>query len=196
MTVRHFRDGAGVDWQVYFTERRENSGRRDQYLPESFRSGWLVFESATEKRRMAPVPPDWAALSDEALMALCASASPSPPRSAPSGDRGASGGERDAGRAARTGASVPADAGPARTGGKDPLRPELNAAEDKLDRTLEEVCESPTAKALDTGELIRIEETLAIATQAAKEAVSLRRKLHANKERDEQQSDASGSDSR
>jgi len=39
------------------------------------------------------------------------------------------------------------------------------------------------AARLDTGELIRVEESLALAAEAAKEAVSLRRRMHADRQR-------------
>ena len=58
-----------------------------------------------------------------------------------------------------------------------PLRPQLDRLEDKIERSLGEVCAAPSVKDVNTGELIKIEETLAIVTEAAKEAVSLRRRL-------------------
>lgn len=58
----------------------------------------------------------------------------------------------------------------------DVLRPQLVRAERSLKRALEEVCHA-NVTAANTGELIRIEEVLAIANEAAKEAVSVRRKL-------------------
>ncbi len=61
----------------------------------------------------------------------------------------------------------------------DDLEPRLRAVEETLGATLEEVCADQTPEEMDTGELIRVEETLAIAAQAAKEAVTLRRKRKA-----------------
>ena len=58
-----------------------------------------------------------------------------------------------------------------------PLRPQLHRLEDKITEAIEEVCDAPAVSELNTGELIRIEESLAIAADAAKEAVSLRRRL-------------------
>jgi len=58
-----------------------------------------------------------------------------------------------------------------------PLRPQLHRLEDKLTEAIDEVCDAPAVSELNTGELIRIEESLAIAADAAKEAVSLRRRL-------------------
>lgn len=61
-----------------------------------------------------------------------------------------------------------------------PLAPELARTEEELDENLQRVCEEPSVSEVDTGELIRIEETLAIAARAAKEAVSLRRRVRAD----------------
>jgi len=63
-----------------------------------------------------------------------------------------------------------------------PLQPQLQRLEDKIERSLDEVCAAPAVKDVDTGELIKIEETLAIAAEAAKEAVSLRRRLRKDRE--------------
>ena len=63
-----------------------------------------------------------------------------------------------------------------------PLRPQLERLEHKIEKSLDEVCAAPSVKDVDTGELIKIEETLAIAAEAAKEAVSLRRRLRTDEE--------------
>ena len=158
--MRHFRDKDGVEWQVFLTARGSNAVSRGHVLPEAYREGWLVFESALEKRRLAPVPANWESLPNEALSALCAQASPQLPRP----------------RAAAESKTASAT---------EPLKPKLQEAEQQLDRTLEEVCATPTAAArLDTGQLIRVEESLALAAEAAKEAVSLRRKLKADRDRE------------
>jgi hypothetical protein len=163
--MRHFRDKAGVEWQVFLTARGSDAVSREHFLPEAYREGWLVFESSQEKRRLAPVPPNWESLPNEALAALCDKASPQLPRI-----RGGTEGKT---------------ASPSKTGDGEPLKPKLQEAEHQLDRTLEEVCATPTAAArLDTGQLIRVEESLALAAEAAKEAVSLRRKLKAERDRD------------
>lgn len=57
-----------------------------------------------------------------------------------------------------------------------PLEPALTDAELLLRQSLTEVCRTDPARA-DTGEMIRLEETLAIAGEAAKRAVSLRRRM-------------------
>lgn len=56
---------------------------------------------------------------------------------------------------------------------RDSLEPKLAEAQQTLDRALEEACGVDVRK-VNTGEMIRIEETLAIAAAAAKEVVSVR----------------------
>jgi hypothetical protein len=154
--VREFRDADGVEWVVFLTAR---SVARDHHLPEEYREGWLVFESAHgEKRRLAPIPKNWEALSDRELSALCAQAAPQTPRKK---------------------ASAPSEAAD-RAESVDAAEPKLHELESRLSSALGEVCELPPPEKLNTGELIRVEETLALATQAAKEAVSLRRRLRAD----------------
>jgi hypothetical protein len=58
-----------------------------------------------------------------------------------------------------------------------PLRPTLAATELQLQSALEEVCEETVIEEAPTDELIRIEETLAVASDAAKRAISLRRRI-------------------
>jgi hypothetical protein len=161
--VREFRDDAGVEWVVFLTAR---SVARDQHLPEEYREGWLTFESAHgEKRRFAPVPKDWESLTDQELSVLCAQATAPAQRR-----KGASSSE------AEFEELVSADAQPAES-----LEPQLRELETRLSSALGEVCELPPTAKLNTGELIRVEETLALATEAAKEAVSLRRKLRSDR---------------
>jgi len=161
LNMRQFRDEAGVEWKVFLTPRGSDAVSRENYLPEAYREGWLVFESTQEKRRLAPVPTDWETMPIEALVGLCGKAVPQTAR-----------------------ARVPADSkSPAPPVANEALRPQLEKAEQQLDRTLEEVCETPDAARLDTGQLIRVEESLALATEAAKEAVSLRRKIRADRDR-------------
>lgn len=61
-----------------------------------------------------------------------------------------------------------------------PLTPALAATELQLQSALDEVCEETVVESTDTAELIRIEETLAVASQAAKQAISLRRRIGAD----------------
>jgi hypothetical protein len=64
------------------------------------------------------------------------------------------------------------------------LRPELARVQRKLEAAMDEACDSDVKKA-DTAELIRIEESLAIASAAAKEAISVRKKLRQDRVREE-----------
>ena len=58
----------------------------------------------------------------------------------------------------------------------EPLRPRLEQAQKTLLDALSDACSASLDDA-DTGELIRIEEVLAIANEAAKEVISVRRRL-------------------
>jgi hypothetical protein len=62
------------------------------------------------------------------------------------------------------------------------LQPELREAEATLGEALKEACATDPAKA-NTGELIQIEEVLAIANESAKKAISVRRRLRADRRR-------------
>ena len=69
--MRQLRDEAGVEWMVYAVNPvGANEWRSIESLPESYRSGWLCFESATEKRRLTPLPPGWESLPVEKLTGL------------------------------------------------------------------------------------------------------------------------------
>jgi hypothetical protein len=60
----------------------------------------------------------------------------------------------------------------------------LDKAEHRLAAALGEVCEDTPVTGVrkpDTGELIRIDETLALASEAAKQAISLRRQRRTKK---------------
>jgi hypothetical protein len=63
-----------------------------------------------------------------------------------------------------------------------PLQPKLEQLEIRLESTLEEVCEDTSVAEAETEELIRIEETLAYASEVAKQAVSLRRRIDADED--------------
>jgi hypothetical protein len=59
----------------------------------------------------------------------------------------------------------------------EPLRPRLDQAQQALVSALADACSARLDEA-DTGEMIRVEEVLAIANEAAKEVISVRRRLH------------------
>lgn len=92
MPHRTFTDSVGRAWDVWFVqpehvERRrgageastpkvERRGRREFRAPLEGKwvDGWLCFETRGEKRRLAPVPPDWMELPIGTLEQLCRSA--------------------------------------------------------------------------------------------------------------------------
>ena len=93
MAHRTFRDSRGREWQVWevhpeswerrLGERRRvpraGADRRQQpqlrpALPNDMRDGWLAFASRTERRRLAPIPPDWVSLPETELQRLADSA--------------------------------------------------------------------------------------------------------------------------
>ena len=61
----------------------------------------------------------------------------------------------------------------------EPMQPNLDDAQKRLEAALEEAC-AVDPKDLDTGELIRMEETLASASKAAKDAVSVRLRMRSH----------------
>jgi hypothetical protein len=58
----------------------------------------------------------------------------------------------------------------------DPRRPDLREAAETLEQALTEACATRSAHKADTGELIRVEEMLAVASDAARRAISIRRR--------------------
>lgn len=92
MSHRTFKDPYGRSWDVWevhptMTERRQTPQDQEvvierrknvqprSSLPGEMRNGWLAFESASERRRLAPTPDHWEELSEEQLMALLEQAS-------------------------------------------------------------------------------------------------------------------------
>jgi hypothetical protein len=80
-------DPSGVRWDVWavYPDVRPSSSTA---LPGTFQSGWLVFESATEKRRLSPIPNDWQSLPADELEQLCSRAETAPRRSRRQGGLG------------------------------------------------------------------------------------------------------------
>jgi hypothetical protein len=76
---RLFDDRRGVRWDVWavYPETRPS---QLSALPAAFQSGWLVFESANEKRRLSPIPSDWQTLPTSELERLCERAEIAPRR--------------------------------------------------------------------------------------------------------------------
>lgn len=101
MALREFAGPDGVHWQVWNVqpartfspvrsgqerrvletpgfrpERRSGSDRRRLSLTTGLERGWLCFESASEKRRLTPMPPDWETCSEEQLGRYAGQANP------------------------------------------------------------------------------------------------------------------------
>jgi len=63
---RFFVDERGVRWDA-FAVMPTTEPRGLARLPEQYQHGWLCFESATEKRRLGPIPALWQKATDEEL---------------------------------------------------------------------------------------------------------------------------------
>lgn len=72
--MRKIRDDAGTEWTVYEVNPVATEWRSIGALPEGYRDGWLCFESATEKRRLLPLPVGWQELAPEQLSTLLGNA--------------------------------------------------------------------------------------------------------------------------
>ena len=68
---------------------------------------------------------------------------------------------------------------------QDPLEPALDEAKATLQEALDVACTADVER-LDTGEMIRIEEVLAIANDAAKRVVSMKRRMRRDQEASEE----------
>jgi hypothetical protein len=81
MAVRDFVDPSGVSWRVWpvTPEALQPKTAAEDYLGD-YGEGWLCFESASERRRLARYPTDWERLSDEELGTLLGTAAIVPPR--------------------------------------------------------------------------------------------------------------------
>jgi hypothetical protein len=79
---RFFVDAQGVRWDA-FAVLPTSEPRGLSRLPEPFQQGWLCFESATEKRRLGPIPREWQTASDDELRRLRDAAQPVQQRTTP-----------------------------------------------------------------------------------------------------------------
>jgi hypothetical protein len=71
MAVRDFVDANGVSWRVWpvSPEALQPKTAAEDYLGE-YGDGWLCFESATERRRLARFPRNWESLTETELCTL------------------------------------------------------------------------------------------------------------------------------
>jgi hypothetical protein len=79
ISQRVFDEVQGRRWRVYAVHPSMSTVERDA-LPDAYRHGWLSFEAADEKRRIAPIPEGWEALSIDELRLLCQRAQRVPKR--------------------------------------------------------------------------------------------------------------------
>lgn len=82
---RLFEDAGGRRWDAFAVHPTEDVASRAR-LPEPYRGGWLAFDCGEEKRRLSPIPDDWASRTVDGLRELLASAQPAPNR-VPQGER-------------------------------------------------------------------------------------------------------------
>lgn len=82
MAFREFTDSQGTVWRVWdVTVEQLHPITRGEDFMADLQDGWLAFESATERRRIAaPYPADWLELPIPELEALCRSAPHVPSR--------------------------------------------------------------------------------------------------------------------
>jgi hypothetical protein len=84
MAMREFVDSRGSEWRAWdiTPERMHPVTAREMFQGQyvDFMEGWIVFESAGERRRLAPYPSAWADFSVAQLEALLALATSAPIR--------------------------------------------------------------------------------------------------------------------
>lgn len=80
-----FTDSNGTEWLV--TEITDPSMRNipsERLRMPEFKTGWLLFQSETSKKRLAPYPDDWRSMPAADLEKLCLKARTAPSSSSPS----------------------------------------------------------------------------------------------------------------
>jgi hypothetical protein len=76
MPILEFVDSNGVKWRVWNTVPASRAS-----LSGEFEQGWLTFESAIGRRRLAPIPPNWDGAAPDRLELMCRAAADAPRRS-------------------------------------------------------------------------------------------------------------------
>lgn len=71
MPERTFQDSSGTEWLIYDCAPRPDIKRG---FARDYQSGWLCFQSPTEKRRLVKYPRDWESYSAQQLEELCEAA--------------------------------------------------------------------------------------------------------------------------
>src|SRR5688572_14009708 len=79
MAVRSFESPDGITWTAWEVIPGQVSEFRSTYgshLPTQMAGGWLCFDCGSEKRRLVPLPSDWADRTEAELWFLCRAAEP------------------------------------------------------------------------------------------------------------------------
>jgi hypothetical protein len=71
---REFVDDTGTMWRVWDTYPAAASALRR--VSPTYAEGWLTFECEVERRRLAPIPPEWEIASRNLMGHWCARAFP------------------------------------------------------------------------------------------------------------------------
>lgn len=88
MAVRTFESPDGTAWTAWevipgqVSEFRSSFG---SHLPRQMAEGWLCFDCGSQKRRLYPLPPNWASRTEAELWFLCRAAEPVRARAAADG---------------------------------------------------------------------------------------------------------------
>ena len=89
MSHRIIKDAAGAQWQVWSVSPGALTPLQTLAVAPQFAQGWLAFErmgettEPAEKRRLAPIPDDWATAPEHEVRRLLSAAKPVPPRPSP-----------------------------------------------------------------------------------------------------------------
>ena len=77
MGLREFRDSGGTQWRVWDVrpDALDKRTTAEDYMRD-WQEGWLCFESADTRRRLADFPSDWESLPDADLIMLLDGAQP------------------------------------------------------------------------------------------------------------------------
>jgi len=84
MPILEFVASDGVTWRVWNTVPSTRTS-----VSGEFENGWLTFESALGRRRLAPVPANWESAPPERLELMCRAATDVARRSKPTRAEGA-----------------------------------------------------------------------------------------------------------
>ena len=84
MSVREFRDSQGREWRAWdvVPDNLNTRIKNEDFLAALNYTGWIVFETrtASEKRRLYPIPKGWSELPDTELQSLVEKAERVPER--------------------------------------------------------------------------------------------------------------------